>query len=52
MQGKKPTKKQAVIITSNKLNYDNWLIVRDLPHELHLKHRHSDKIRIIKKRTL
>lgn len=52
MRGKNPTKKQAEIITSMNLNYENWLVIKNLPTELHIKHRHSNKIKIIKKRTV
>lgn len=32
--GKAPTKKQKVLISSRKLNPDNWLVERDTPKEM------------------
>ena len=47
--GKRPSKNQAIFIKQNGLNYQNWLVVKDLPDELVIVHRHSDKQRTIKK---
>lgn len=38
---KKPTRKQKILIRACRLNPDNWLIVKDLPSELHIIHRHT-----------
>lgn len=46
--GKKPTRKQKMIIAAARLNVDNWLVVKNLPGELHLENRVSGKIRILK----
>lgn len=45
--GKKPTKKQKEAIKTAKLNPDNWLVVKNLPNELHIVHRTSGKQRVI-----
>lgn len=44
MRGTKPTKRQAIF-----LNSDNWLICKDTPTEVVIKHRISGKERILKK---
>jgi len=49
--GKNPTVKQAKLITANRLNYENWLVIKDLPHEMHIKNRLTDKVRIITKKA-
>ncbi len=45
--GKLPTKKQKLIIASKKLNPADWLVVKSLINELHIVHRHTDKLRVI-----
>ena len=48
--GKKPTVNQRNFIKSNRLNPENWLVVKDTPSEMVLVHRHFDsKTRTIKK---
>lgn len=49
MHGKKPTKKQAMLITKYHLNYKNWLVCKDTPEEMVIKHRLSDKEKTIRK---
>ena len=49
MQGKRPTKKQKIFLRSKNLNYDNWLVCKDTSQEMVIKHRFSDKCRMIKK---
>lgn len=41
--GKKPTVKQRKFIKSHGLNWENWLVVKDLPEMMLLVHRHSDR---------
>lgn len=41
--GKKPTVKQCKLMQEWKLNYQDWLVVKDTPEELLLVHRFSDK---------
>jgi hypothetical protein len=48
--GKNPTVRQAKIIAANRLNYKNWLVLKDLLHEMHIKHRNTDRVRIIRKK--
>ncbi|MFI8709840.1 DUF6906 family protein [Bacillus sp. NPDC077411] len=45
--GKKPTKKQKMLIKLNNLNPDNWLIYKKVDGELHLVHRYTNATRII-----
>lgn len=47
--GKKPTANQRKFIQSKRLNPENWLVERDTTTEMVLVHRHSNKIRTIKK---
>lgn len=47
MHGKRPTVRQKKLIQSMGLNWENWLVTKDTPTELHLKHRHSDKTKRI-----
>lgn len=46
-QGKKPTNKQRDIIKNAGLKPENWLVVKNLQHELHIVNRSSNKQRII-----
>lgn len=46
-QGKKPTNKQKAIIKQAGLRPDNWLVTKNLQHELHIVNRTSNKERII-----
>ena len=47
--GKRPTVNQRKFIQSKRLNPENWLVERDTTTEMVLVHRHSNKIRTIKK---
>ncbi len=47
-QGKKPTKKQKLAIAAARLNPDNWLVIKNLPGELHLQHRFTGRVRVLK----
>lgn len=49
MQGKKPTRKQGEIIADHRLNYNNWLVLKDTASEMVIKHKDSGKERVIKK---
>lgn len=46
-QGKRPTRRQASLIKSYGLNSDNWLIVKNLPGELHISHRETGSKRVL-----
>lgn len=48
MKGKNPTRKQKEIIRKNKLNPNNWLIVKVLSKEINMKHKISNKLKKIK----
>lgn len=48
MKGKNPTRKQKEIIRKNKLNPNNWLIVKVLPKEIYMKNKISNKLKKIK----
>ncbi|KJS85137.1 MAG: hypothetical protein JM58_09160 [Peptococcaceae bacterium BICA1-8] len=45
--GKSPTRKQRQQIQKKGLNPLNWLISKNLPQELHLVHRHTNKARVL-----
>ena len=47
--GKNPTVRQKKLLTALKLNYENWLIVKDTPDILTIVHRISGEQRSIKK---
>ena len=47
--GKKPTRAQKIFLKSRRLNYENWLIVKDTPEAMIIVHRHSGKTREIVK---
>lgn len=49
MRGTKPTKRQKIFLKERRLNSDNWLICKDTPTEMVIKHRMSEKERILKK---
>lgn len=47
-QGKAPTRKHKQLISENGLNPLNWLVVKNLPQELHIIHRHTGSPRVLK----
>lgn len=48
-QGKNPTRVQSILIKSYRFDPNNWFVIKNLPGELHLVHRHTDSQRILKK---
>ncbi|WP_176527647.1 DUF6906 family protein [Bacillus sp. AFS023182] len=46
--GKKPTKREKNQIKLYNLNPDNWLIFKKVNEELHLVHRYTNAIRVIR----
>lgn len=48
-QGKRPTKRQSIFISSHKLVAANWLVVKDTSNEMQIKHRVSGKVRKLEK---
>jgi arginine repressor len=47
MKGKNPTRKQKNIIKENKLNPDNWLVLKILKNRICIQPKVSKKIREI-----
>lgn len=47
--GKNPTVRQKKLLTTLRLNYENWLIVKDTPDILTVVHRVSGKQRTLDK---
>ncbi|MED3542513.1 hypothetical protein P4V63_32560 [Bacillus toyonensis] len=45
--GKKPTKKEKMVIKSYNLNPENWLIFKKVDGDLHLIHRNTFAKRVI-----
>ena len=46
--GKRLTRSQKLLVASRRLDPNNWLVCKALPHELHLVHRHTSTTRIVK----
>lgn len=47
--GKNPTRKQKMIIKAARLNYENWLVVKDTVEEMTIQNRQTGKLRAIRK---
>lgn len=47
-QGKRPTRKQKLIIEAANYNPDDWLVTKNLPGELHLEHRDTGQGKVLK----
>lgn len=47
--GKNPTRKQKMLISSARLNCENWLVVKDTAEEMVIQNRQTDKLRTIRK---
>ena len=47
--GKNPTRRQKQYIASLRLNPENWLVCKNTPDELVLRHRISGKAKVIRK---
>lgn len=47
--GKKPTVAQRKVISAWRLNWENWLVVKDTPEVLVIVHRYSGESRVIPK---
>jgi hypothetical protein len=45
--GRKPTRAQKMLIEAARLNPADWLIVKNLPHQLHIIHRDTGNARVI-----
>lgn len=46
---KRPTRKQKVLIQAARLNYENWLVVKDTAEEMVIQNRQTDRTRTIRK---
>lgn len=47
--GKRPTKAQKIFLKSKRLNYDNWLVVKDDSKEIVILNKESNKVRTFEK---
>lgn len=47
--GKRPTKRQKMLIAASGKNPADWLVCKDTPTEMHLVHRHAGTRKIIPK---
>lgn len=47
--GKNPTRKQKIMIKSARLNYENWLVIKDTAEELVIQNRQMGKTRTLRK---
>lgn len=47
--GKNPTRKQKMIMQAARLNYENWLVVKDTAVEMVIQNRQTDRTRTIRK---
>ena len=47
--GKNPTRKQRMLIKSARLNYENWLVIKDTAEELMIQNRQTGRSRTIRK---
>lgn len=48
-QAKRPTRAQRLLIKSMRLNSENWLVVTETPDAMTIRHRYSDRERVIRK---
>lgn len=48
MKGKNPTRKQKNLIQENRLNPENWLVLKVFRDKICIQHRASKKIRDLK----
>ncbi len=47
--GKKPTLRQKKLMQAARLNYENWLVVKDTTEEMIIQNRSTDRVRMIRK---
>ena len=48
--GKKPTRKQVGFIQKKGLNAENWLVVKDCPDRMVIRHKHFDRnVRVLRR---
>lgn len=46
--GKRPNRVQKNLICSKNLNPHNWLVVKNISHEIHMIHRATQSYRVLK----
>lgn len=46
---KKPTRKQKMLMQAARLNYENWLVVKDTAAEMVIQNRQTETMRTIRK---
>lgn len=46
--GKRLLRRHKELLKKMRLNADNWLFIKDMPGELHLVHRLTDAVRVLK----
>jgi len=46
---KKPTRKQKILISSRRLNSDNWLVLKDTAEEMRIINRKTGTKKVIHK---
>jgi hypothetical protein len=47
MRSKRPTRAQKIIIKRWHLNPENWRVVKALPNELILEHKHTGTLKMV-----
>ncbi|MDE7361914.1 MAG: hypothetical protein K2N38_08265, partial [Oscillospiraceae bacterium] len=47
--GKKPTRKQKMLMKAAHYNCENWLVIKDTAEEMVIRNRQTDKTRTIRK---
>lgn len=47
--GKNPTRKQKMLIKAARMNYENWLVVKDTDEEMVIQNRQTGRLRAIRK---
>lgn len=48
MNGKRPTRREKVLLIKYGMNHENWLVEKRPPGELHLQHRHTGQEKVLK----
>lgn len=46
--GKRPTRRQRMMMAKCRLNSNNWLVLKNPPGEMHIIHRQTSKKRVIR----
>ena len=47
--GTRPTRQQKILLRYYHLNPENWLVFKNTEKELHITHRHTGTVKILKK---